>query len=672
MTPTFPPSVLLPPTPALDVHRARYDPAGIEYLRQTGRFREYMQRNIDTKNRPFFAWDGEGWTDAGMDHHYMLLMNSSGAHIHAPELTALECLEFILREGAAHPKVIHIIYGGGYDAAMMLKDLPTELQTQLKDNNTVHYNVDAAPGVTPNSFKINYLPHKWLTISGYDWYSHKWVTVKIYDVMTYFQTSFIKALDSRELPVSDEIRSGKAARNTFTYDDVDEIRAYCQQELESLVQLADTLRAETQDAGVYVTQWHGPATIAKALFKRNKVQNHMHISTDEIERVAQHAYIGGHFEQFKAGHYAGKVYLADIRSAYPNALRQLPSLAGAKWEPVDNFTPEGMGVWLCEYLPLDIDHTRPHPTPWRGPGGQVGYPAQNVQVWLWTPEADIPGVRVIRGYLLRPANAHKPFAYLESLYALRAQWKDAGRGGEKALKLGLNSSYGALAQRVGADPTKHGGKPAWHQLEWAGMVTSLTRRKLWDAIALNPASVIAVETDSIMTTMPLDLDYGDNLGQWELKEYEWVTYIQNGIYFTSEGVGKTRSKTRGINAQEIQHPAVMEWLKDPTEPLLTSSRQFIGLGNPRRNLYGQWQDSTKEVKVAGDKRRHNPHECPQCGDGATLAETLHTLTAAPQYGVTPSHPHPLPWRDNTPIKGEDGLSYIGDAVEEYDVPRRAK
>lgn len=674
-TPRYPPSQKLAPTPHLDVHRARYDPAGIEYLKQTGRFRDYMQKNIDTKNRPFLAWDGEGWTDDDLNHHYMLLMNSNGTNIHAPQLTTLECLELILREGALNPKAIHIIYGGGYDTTMFMRDLPLELRLQLRENNTVYWNVKGAPGITANTFRINYLPHKWTTIHGYDWYSHKWVTVKIYDVMTYFQTSFVKALESRDIDVYDELTAGKASRPDFQYTDIAEVREYCQLELEGLVKLADALRAEIQDAGVYVTQWHGPATIAKAFFKQNKIRDHMQAPTPEMERITQYAYFGGHFEQYYAGHHDRPVYLYDLNSAYPHAIRTLPTLTNAEWVWSDTFTGE-MGVWSCSYENFTNDHTQPHPTPWRGPGGQVGFPTRNTAVWLWTPEAGIPGVLVNGGYVLRgpygiPDAQRYPFKYIERIYDLRREWKAQNRGGEKALKLGLNSSYGAMAQRIGADPELNGGRPVWHQLSWAGIVTSTTRRQLWDAITLNPKSVIAVETDSIMTTEPLDLDIGNGLGQWGETRYDWVTYIQNGIYFTSDGVGKSRSKTRGIDARELDHTEVMEYLAgDQTDPLLVSYRRFHGLGSPSKHLYGQWDDGTKDVRVAGNKRIHTPGTCPQCAAGLSMADTLHPLTAAPHYGHTPSAKHPLPWLTEGEIEHEDGMGYLGDAIQEYDIGRR--
>lgn len=668
-----PPAYPLPP--GINSHSLRNTPDGITYLKAIGRFRPYMQERIDSKNRPFLAWDGEGWSDNdGLDHHYMLFGNSQGTHIKAPELTSIECLQLLLQVAGENPKAIHIWYGGGYDVTHILRNIPLDLTSKLRDNNTIHWNIPKAPGQAPNTFSINYVPHKWFEVKGYDWSSTRWVTVRVYDIMTYFQTSAIKAWESRKLVMSDAVRSGKASRSDFTWDDIDEVLDYMTEELALYVELANTLRQEMQDAGVYVTQWHGPATIAKSFMRKHKIKQYMQVPEPHIERIAQHAYFGGHFEQYKAGHYDGRVYLYDINSAYPHHIRTLPDMAGATWSYTRNFTGQ-LGMWRCRYVGMDNSgHLQPNPTPWRGKSGAVGFPTNNTETWLWTPEATIPGVEVIDGYVLQPGSEVKPFAYITELYGLRKQWQEIGRGGEKALKLGLNSSYGVMAQRIGGIPDIRGGRPAYHQLEWAGLVTSSARRQLWDAISQAPDTVIAVETDSIMTTEPLDLDIDTGLGQWGLKVYDYATYVQNGIYFTGTEsgavAGKPSSKTRGIDATKLDYAEVMAYLGgDQTDPLLVSSRNFIGLGNPRTQLYGMWQDSTKEVRVAGQKRIHSPANCGACANGLTMAESLHDLIAAPHYGLTPSTPHPLPWLDGTTPTDNDEPVYAGDVIEEYERER---
>lgn len=651
------------------IHKLRRTHKGIQNLQQTGRFREYMQAFVDSKNKPFVSWDGEGWTDTDGEHRYMLLQSSTGDYIDAPRLTTIECLEMIMKVGAENRKAIHVIYGGGYDATHILRDIPPEIMEGLKDNNPIIYDVPETDTQRRNFFKIRYLPHKWLDITGFDWESRTPVHIKIYDVMTFFQSSFIKALQSRKIEVDDVITSGKASRNTFTYQDIDEIRQYCQLELEYLVRLCNQLRSEFDEAGIYVTQFHGPGAVASAIFKEYGIREHMEAPTPDIERAAQHSYFGGHFEQYKAGHYDGKVWLYDINSAYPHNIRNLPSLKGSDWEFTTRYNPAAMGMWFCSF---DTEgYNAPNPLPWRGRGGVVGFPSHNNGVWVWHHEAQFATV-VHYGYTLQVDSDEKPFEFVNDMFETRRKWKREGKGGERAYKLALNSLYGKMAQRVGGSDN-FDGRPPWHNLVWAGMVTSGTRSQIFEAVSQNPEAIIAVETDSVMSTVPLDLDFGDALGQWEVTEYDWVTYIQSGIYFTSGDDSGMKAKTRGIDVTQLDHDKVLKFLDgDQSEPMVIGSRNFIGLTNPRKGMYGQWQDSTKEVKVAGEKRIHSPGFCTACDHGYSMAERPHDLIAAPHYGITHSEPHPLPWVDGGVLPADPELTYAGDAIEEWDVARRVQ
>lgn len=653
------------------IHDMRQTHAGIEQLKQTGLFREYMRNRAESQHREFISWDGEGWTDYDGEHRYMLMQCSTGDYIKAPRLDTVSCLELMLKVAAEHPKVIHVIYGGGYDATHILRDLPIHLRQYLRDNNTIKFYVHNTKGHKANLFHIRYLPHKWLEISGMDWNSRSFVHIKLFDVISFFQSSFITALESRHIPVPEIIVSGKASRQDFTYDDVNEVQTYCQIELELLVQLCDTLRHEFELADINVTQYHGPGAVANAIFKQHHIRKHMQPPTLELERAAQGAYFGGRFERFKCGHYEGKVYLYDINSAYPYHIENLPSLKDATWEYTTEFTGEDRGVWYCTYDDECNNYRSPHPLPWRAKkNGLVGFPAHNAGVWVWTPEAKYAST-VHYGYRLHIANNEKPFSFITEMYETRRRWKREGNGGERAYKLALNSLYGKMAQRVGGSKA-HEGRPSWHQLEWAGMVTSATRAQIWEAIKLAPDKIISVETDSIASTVPLDLDIGMGLGQWEPTEYDWITYLQSGVYFTSDEAHGQHSKTRGIDVRELKYDEVLAYLNsDLSEPLLVNSRQFIGLGNSQKFMYGQWQDSTKSININGGKRSHAPNACNACDHQLSMAYNLHETMASPLYGNVESTRHSLPWLDGDTITSDD-ISYVGnDAIEEWDTPRHS-
>jgi hypothetical protein len=661
------------------VHKLRRTYEGVQHLKQTGRFKEYMQDFVDSKNRPFIAWDGEGWTDTNGEHRYMLLQNSYGENISAPQLSTDECLDFMLRAAVDHPKHIHIIFGGGYDVTHILRDMPEERRLELKETGSTRY-FAKRNGRIVNRYTMQYIPHKWFMVTGWSWELKRNVSFKIFDVMTFFQSSFMNALDSRGIEVPEVIKTGKANRPNFTYLDLDEISAYCQQELEMLVQLANQLRSEFQEAGVYVTSFHGPGAVASSVFKEKKVKEHMQRPPLHIEQAAQRAYFGGRFEQFKAGHYEGKVYVYDINSAYPDKIRNLPSMAGSSWEYTTVFD-SSPGLWFCSHDGTDASGIAPQPTPWRGKGGVVGFPEQNTGVWLWHFEA-VHASTVHHGWKLITATDAKPFDFVEKMYCQRQAWKQLGLGAERALKLALNSLYGKMAQRVGGNE-KNGGVPPWHQIEWAGMVTSATRAQIWEAVSQAPESIIAIETDSVASTVPLNLDIGSGLGQWEVKIYDWITYVQSGIYFTPDyyhdengkrhgATGKSgeKVKSRGIDVTQLHHSHVLDYMRGDRTELLVTTRQFIGLTNPATWNYGQWQDSTKEVKIAGAKRVHMKANCEACLMGLPMDKFAHDLTANPIYGYTESIKHPLPWLDSETLDDPEMRKLESEAVSAWETSER--
>lgn len=661
------------------VHVLRKTVEGRAFLEKTGRFRDYMRKQAPDLPR-FIAWDGEGWTDRAGRHSYMLLQNSEGAYIHAPQLGSIDMLTFLLESAsAAGKRKIHVGYGFGYDVTHILRDMPDDLKAKLLEDNEVVWSIPRRDGFRRNRFRIEYIPHKWFSVSGFDWKNGRQAYLKIYDVMTFFQSSFMNALTSRGIEIPEVIASGKASRADFTYQDLQEIRIYCQQELELLVQLCGQLRSEFAEAGIKVEQWHGPGAVANAIFKQRGIEEHKTPPFSvEFEKIVARAFHAGRFEQFGAGHYQGKVYVYDINSAYPHHISSLPSLKDAVWDYTEDYDPEAIGVWYCDY-DGGGDLTRAHPIPWRSKTGAVGYPARVEGAWLWHPEAKF-ATRVHHGYILRHRpdvegeGRAEPFGFVRDMYSTRQEWKRLGLGGEKALKLGMNSLFGKTCQSIGGNE-KYGGRPRWHQLEWAGMITSNTRAQLWDAIQQAPDQIIAVETDSIASKVPLDLDIGPGLGQWELTEYDWITYIQSGIYFTSgENGARGKSKTRGIDVKQLDYDEVLEHLDNGGKtPLQVTTRMFIGLTNPRKYLYGQWQDSVKDVKIAGSKRLHLKHLCNACSRGESMATHLHTLAAAPHYGHYDSMPHKLPWLTDTAPQEDPEMQYVGTpAIEEYDIERRIR
>lgn len=638
-------------------------------------------------DRPFVAWDGEGWTDHGSDrlcgvgvgreclgnkcvHHYCLFGSSAGNSIRGDSLATLDCLQLMLATAYRNPTAIHIGYAFSYDVNMILKDLPVKKIQELKDTTVTNW----------RGYRIEHIPKKWFHVSGV--YLGRKVSIRIQDVFSFFGGSFVNALKAWKVGTTDEVEeisAGKDSRNSFSLSELDSIiTPYWEKELRLLVRLGDALRDILYSAGIKISSWFGPGNIATYLYKQHNTQDRMNQELSrEIITAGQYAYAGGRFESFKAGYHDGPVYSADINSAYPYALASMPDLRSGEWVHYDgkdsadyiSTVPTRFGLYKVEFVfrpeivKLARRHGFPLPVFHRRKTGHVWYPEMS-HGWYHAPEFQLlmdaynenPGhyarFEILEAWIYHDDGSY-PFAWVGDMFAQRLEWKRAGNPAQMALKLGLNSLYGKLAQRIGS---KDGSIPQWHQLEWAGAVTATCRAMIYRAALSNWRNVIAVETDGIYATAPfVDLEngFGDQLGQWEAEEYSGMLFLQNGVYWARSLDGNWKPpKSRGIPQRHLDINEAIRCLASG-DVLSATQQYFVGYGTAlHRDSSGMagwrtWRSGSKSFEFGGNgKRFHSPERCPECQLGMALDEGLHTLSLRlPELRVDSlkSAKHHLPW-----------------------------
>jgi len=481
----------------------------------------------------------------------------------------------------------------------------------------------------------------------------KRVSIRLYDVFGFFQSSFIDAVArflGRDDPDYLEVFSGKAQRSSFAFNQLDGvIRPYMFGELRILCRLMESLRNDFLEADISVSSWHGPGAVANKVFTSYRIGDYH--GTDihkEVSQASQYAYAGGRFEQFKLGHIDQPVYEYDIRSAYPTVIAKLPCLACGVWEFSESFQPDSFGVWNIHYAGKR-NFFGAEPLFVRDRFGRVSYP--NLALgWYWTPEAAFVSDSVIGGWVYNVRCQHSPFDFVPEQFEKRAQWKLEGNSAEKALKLALNSYYGKMAQRVGSKNEK---APRWHQLEWAGYVTSATRATIFSALQQEPTSIIATETDALFSLVPLELNTGTGLGEWEVTEFSEICYIQNGLYYGTKTNGEKVEKYRGFDKGSLPFGKVLDYLHEwdrsggKCAPLSGYTTRFIGLGKSFATSanWCSWPREHREVVLGGGgKRGHLTGMCPECRQGKGLVGNLHSLWNRGAGGA--SYPHALPWSES--------------------------
>jgi len=630
---------------------------------------KYRHRKREWDTKEFIAWDGEGtavndmYDEEGrkvfLAQPYVTLANSKGDRMRSEcGLSTVECFDMILNTKEKYPDSIFVGFGFNYDINQILADVPEEYLEHLYKYGTMSI----------GGYWMEWRPRKFFTIT------HRKTkrSARIYDVIGFFQQTFLEACHEylcspkcRETnihyPNLEVIEKGKEDRSSFEWWEMDEkIVPYNNLELSMLVEVMNQLRQDLHEVGIHLSQWHGPGAIANELLKKYNIKISRTVPKEVLD-ASQYAYAGGRFEHFRVGRHTGRVYEYDIHSAYPAAAFHLPDISDGTWELVEKFESGTFGVWYVEYSarPEARRVVQPQPLFCRSQDGSISFPAE-VQGWYWTPEASLVPDNVRKGWVFRPGNQGQPFAFIAGLYDERRVLKMQEKSAQRALKLILNSLYGKLAQTIGH---RKGQPPRWHQLEYAGYITSYTRAMIYRAIISNPEAIIAAETDAVFSTEPLDLPVSDELGDWELKEFKEIVYLQSGFYYATEDNGKIVCKYRGMDRdratqqpKRLSHRKVLDRLAGFsgskhgfTTDLVSSTTRFVGLGMALKvpsYTWRSWRDDPHKISIdqspRSSKRYHITKDCPECQDGYTLDECLHTTYIGGGEGF--SYPRSIPWR----------------------------
>lgn len=663
----------------------------------------HRSRAIKPEDRPFVAWDGEGENldGANLPQSYTLFGSSASEPLLArSHLGTFELLEYITDVGKRNPTAFHIGFAFNYDVNMIVRSLAESAIRRLHETGklTLQRRNDKY------RYHIQYIPSKSFTVTRYDAdYDKKLnprakTTVKIFDIFTFFGTSFIKAYEDLVGAVPTVVSEGKANRNEFASLSPEYVEIYWRAEIDMLRQLAEELRSRMYGANLRIREWHGPGALASYANRTHAIKPAMAISPDAVREAARYAYAGGRFEMFKLGRTNGPIYSLDINSAYPHAIRQLPNLATGTWRRVEcPTTIVKFGVYHVRLLPQHGDsflEWKPGPLFHRDKMGNISFP-WILDGWYWSPEVrnllefvDPKRYEIVEGWEYAEWNVTSqtsitssvnplPYSWLTDTYALRKQWKRQGNASQLALKLMMNSLYGKMAQRVGWNEAKRTA-PNWHQLEWAGWVTSYCRAMLWAAMQRIPfAGLLAVETDGLYTTVPPDVilgsEYGErvgdagirsgdyssseDLGGWEVKTYDEILYVQSGLAWLRKR-DKWECKRRGLDAKTFTLDDCRTYLGklkagERWEAYEGRTTRFIGMGAalnsaaPFKVKHCVWQTVEREIRPGqGGKRIHVWKQCRACLNGLSALDMGHDMSIRSLAYFDPvSHPHDIPWEN---------------------------
>lgn len=478
-----------------------------------------------------------------------------------------------------------------YDANQIIGMLPMIHQGQLATTGRV----------TWRDYKIRHIPGKRFSVS------HEDRTAVIWDCASWAQCSFVKTCEEWKLGTKEErevIKRMKSQRGNFDNSTEGELVEYTTLECALLCEWIRQILELHEECDIPLRAYSGPGSTASGMIR--KVGWKPPEIDEEIQAIAELAFFGGRSEISRIGPVKGPVYGYDINSAYPAAIAALPEIAGVKWFRAKSYNPDLWGFWRVAWK-------QPPSTVWglfpvRGaklPSGRKSlsllYPTEGVG-WFHSNEVAAAFevapdcLQILDSRVIHPKGL--PFHWVYDAAQLRLQYKSANDRRAFALKVGLNSIYGKLAQHSGTHPLQC--------MVYASAITAATRAALLRAAYPQGHNVVLLATDGILSTVPLDLPIGKTLGSWDREIYDSAWMLQSGVYWAG---GKKR--TRGIDAKTLELETVQKlWDKQGTSAELTlPSRRVLSyrLCNAQGKLHltGTWCDTTRTVRFSPAPRRRS-------------------------------------------------------------------
>lgn len=554
----------------------------------------------------FVAIDGEGWNGK----YTLLACSAKEDDIYNPRgLSTLECLQYLCDDDIPY-NAAWVGFGLNYDFENILRDIPDQDYLLLREGQEVEY----------KGYHIRYIPRKileirWNTGRTRENGSPVYRSIFIQDVFGFFQSSFEGALKKWEIPIPPIITEMKQKRSKFGVRQISEIKRYNRTELALLIELMEKLRQADREAflaiGLFPKHnariWYGPGSRAANFLTQTFFnQEHPPFSGLVYKRLQKMtgiedypfsaAFYGGRIEAAMIGEYRGKLYDYDINSAYPYALANLP-----KWKPDDLVITKGLdpqkriGMYYVEWA---LPQSNFYPFPFRGQNDNVYFPSIG-SGWYMSPEVHAAlsiypkGIKIIRGFVLDgtdgagdgigklpPEKICTTGHYIQKMADVRLKAKREKLTYEKVLKLVMNSCYGKTIQQVGSHRFLNPFVAAW--------ITSVCRSKLVLVMGRDTQNnIISCMTDGILSKIPLDVELGKELGQFEMQEFDRVLQFLPGVYYLSNSeTGEEIYRYRGMSKNFNPEKAIRS-LYD-SKPYHITLKVFVtrSLSIAQHNVYG--------------------------------------------------------------------------------------
>jgi len=527
--------------------------------------------------KPNMAFDSE--TEEG---YTRLIADSNGRMIALSNLK--DYLKFLSKH--QYRESVNWWYNLSYDQNSLLKFLDRDQRKEMIIRNQI--DVDG--------FRISIIPNKELQISTLvkDEYnkdgSQKIArSVFFYDLAQFYDFKPLK--DLAKLVNMEKVEVEDISHINWKKYIVDEIyhtlindRCIIDSEITKL--LADKLTNEINKV-VIVNKYKSKATIARQYVLEN-LKKKLDLPDYGLLQASLDCFHAGHIETMSMGSFKN-IYNADINSAYPYAMSQLPSTEGIYLRN-RNYEPDA----IYSYFKIIIDYHNDFSSPLWFMKGANNYHATGLfNTWITKPEYEFLTVSdfkpiIEKAYHLKETSQTiKPFENLiNDLYERRMQAKRENDPIEKVIKVILNSMYGVTINTVlkyeeSEDDTDIWIVNAYNEIInyqktfkatnmynplFATQITALTRMKIFNDFKKYFKDINAISTDGIyLKKKPRTIKVSEGLGNYSLDKINKYILLGSGRYFSldkDDKVENSHSRFRGVSVAPTQMYGAMDINRD--------------------------------------------------------------------------------------------------------------
>ncbi len=546
-----------------------------------------------------------------------------------------EILEFLTQR--KFEESFNFFYNVTYDFQAIIKLLPYDKLKYLSKWDRVTY----------KDYVISSIPNKAFTISKR---SHK---VKYFDLAQYFNynslnNSAIKFLGMNKENLKDE---GIDIKN-LSYEEYKinpkykfTLNKYLIRDVE-ITKLLGVKLLNMVKPYVIPKNFYSQATFSEQYFLEN-LNKKMGLPSKKIIQFGLSAYQGGRFEVFKKGRFE-KGFIQDIKSAYPFQNIKVPNLTKGTWKESKEYDAESL-VSLYK-LDTELQDIPISPLKYQLKNNLMIYPIGKFKdIYINKTEIELLNklgydYKIKKAYHYYDKEPEYPYLFLKKFYDLKEQFKKEGKKDLSWIpKIIINGFYGKTIQMnhifeysstyLGDnnlfDVTEIEGKLIYTYRKFkagkifnpivANEITANTRVQLFNALKGKYNDIIGFQTDSIISSKKLDLNYGNNLGDWEMENSGETIILGSGIYQIKGSNPKVRLRgfSKGLNLDKLLNQNLKKTKMALTMTRNNKLKKTMRLNLPQDEkikLLNLILEDTKSININFDKKRIWERDFKNCKD----------------------------------------------------------